>query len=115
MTALEQLLYETSNACETDPDASFEVSPSRKMEASKLLADFGVTEDRSVVALCPGSINSRAKRWPAELFAALADRLLEERRQVLLVGSASEADVTTEVTTRMFQKRPTLSSKLLNL
>lgn len=111
VTALEQLLYGTSNACETDPDASLEVSPSRKMEAAKLLADFGVTEDRSVVALCPGSINSRAKRWPAESFAALADRLLEERRQVLLVGSASEADVTDEVTRRMRQKPVVLTGK----
>jgi len=111
VTALEQLLYGTSKVCETDPDTSLEVSPSRRMEASRLLADFGVTEDRAVVALCPGSINSRAKRWPAESFAALADQLLEERRQVLLVGSANEADVTTEVTGRMRQKPVVLTGK----
>jgi heptosyltransferase II len=101
VTALEQLLYETSSICETDPDASLEVSPARKTEASQILASFGITGDRSIVALCPGSINSRAKRWAAESFAALADRLLEDRRQVVLVGSASEADVTSEVTRQM--------------
>jgi heptosyltransferase-2 len=101
VTALEQLLYETSSICETDPDASLEVSLSRKTEASQILASFGISGDRSIVALCPGSINSRAKRWPVESFAALADRLLEDRRQVVLVGSASEADVTNEVTGQM--------------
>src|ERR1041384_826352 len=98
VTALEQLLYQTSTICEADPDVSFELSESRRQEAAQILEAIGVNSDRSIVAICPGSINSRAKRWPAESFAQLADRLLEERRQGLLIGSRDEIDVTNQVT-----------------
>jgi heptosyltransferase-2 len=54
------------------------------------------------VALCPGSINSRAKRWPAERYADLGDRLVDElQAEVVLIGSAAEADVSLEVSRRM--------------
>src|SRR5688572_24828788 len=75
VTALEQLLFGTSSICEAPPDASIEISETRKIEARELLRSHGVREDELVVAICPGSINSRAKRWPAEAYAALADRL----------------------------------------
>ncbi len=105
ITALEQLLFRTSTICETEPDVSLSISEPRKSEASELLRSYGVTEEKSVVAICPGSINSRAKRWPAESYAALADRLIEDRRQVVLIGSKDEIDVTNLVTRRM-QHRP---------
>ena len=111
ITALEQLLSGTSTVCESDPDISLPISDSRKSEAAELLRSFGVNDEKSVVALCPGSINSRAKRWPAESFAALADRLLEEQRQVLLIGSRDEIDVTNEVTARMRHQPVVLTGK----
>src|SRR5690349_15712993 len=101
ITALEQMLFGTSEICEAVPNASLVISEARKSEAEDLLRAYGVREGEPVVALCPGSINSRAKRWPAEAYAALADRLIESHRQVLLIGSAEEADVTREVTSRM--------------
>src|SRR5262245_45102190 len=101
ITALEQLLSGTSTVCESDPDISLTISETRQAEAVQLLRSYGVNEEKCVVAICPGSINSRAKRWPAESYAALADRLLEEQRQVLLIGSKDELDVTNEVTSRM--------------
>ena len=111
VTALEQLLYKTSTICETDPDATLEVSASRKAEASQLLTSLGINGNRSIVALCPGSINSRAKRWPAESYAALADRLANEGRQVLIVGSAKEAEVAQEVMSRMRNQPLNLTGK----
>jgi lipopolysaccharide heptosyltransferase II len=105
ITALEQLLYGTSEICESEPDASLQISDQRRSEAENLLRFFGVAEATPIVALCPGSINSRAKRWSAESYAALADRLIESQRQVLLIGSPDEIDVTNEVTSRM-QHRP---------
>jgi heptosyltransferase-2 len=84
ITALEQLLSGASTICESDPDASLQISSERRAEAEDLLRAYGVREGEPVVALCPGSINSRAKRWPAEAYAGLADRLLESQRQVLL-------------------------------
>jgi heptosyltransferase-2 len=57
------------------------------------------------VALCPGSINSRAKRWPAASYAALADQLTGKAgATVLLIGSGAELDVTNEVRAQM--RRP---------
>src|SRR6478672_11919083 len=94
ITALEQLLFGASEICEANPDASLQISETRKSEAEDLLRTYGVREGQSVVALCPGSINSRAKRWPAEAYASLADRLIDSQKQVLLIGSADEADVT---------------------
>jgi heptosyltransferase-2 len=41
----------------------------------------------------------------------LADRLIDSRRQVLLIGSADEADVTREVTSRMQNKPVVLTGK----
>src|SRR5687767_6199390 len=87
ITALEQLLSGTSTVCDSDPDISLTISESRKNEATELLRSYGVSETKTVVAICPGSINSRAKRWPAESYASLADRLLEQQQQVLLIGS----------------------------
>src|SRR5689334_15577023 len=111
ITALEQLLFGTSEICEAVPDASLQISQTAKSEAENLLRAYGVREGEAVVALCPGSINSRAKRWPAEAYAALADRLIDSQRQVLLIGSADEADVTREVTERMQQNPLVLTGK----
>jgi heptosyltransferase II len=76
-----------------------------------LLRTHGVSEEDSVVAICPGSINSRAKRWPAESFAALADRLIDSRRRVLLIGSKDELDVTENVTRQMRHQPVVLTGK----
>jgi heptosyltransferase-2 len=111
ITALEQLLFGKSEVCEREPDASLQISDARKSEAEDLLRAYGVRAGEPVVVLCPGSINSRAKRWPAEAYAALADRLIDSGRQVLLIGSADEADVTREVTSRMKQQPVVLTGK----
>ena len=107
VTALEQLLYESSNICEQPPDASIQISDQRLAEANDLLRAYGLSEEESLVAICPGSINSRAKRWPAEEYAILADRLIDSDRKVLLIGSRDEADVSNEVVSRM-RHRPTV-------
>ncbi len=111
ITALEQLLSGTSTVCETDPDISLSISETRKAEAAELLRSYGVSEEKSLVAICPGSINSRAKRWPADRFAALADRLMDQQRQVVIIGSPDELDVTNEVTSRMRNRPVVLTGK----
>src|ERR1043165_1314753 len=111
VTALEQMLFGQSTICEADPDASIQISESRKNDARDLLRAYGVNEEDSVVAICPGSINSRAKRWPAESFAALADLLIDSRRRVLLIGSKEELDVTENVTQKMRNQPVVLTGK----
>jgi heptosyltransferase-2 len=111
VTALEQMLFGRSTVCEAEPDASLQISEARKAQAAELLRAYGVGEDDAVVVLCPGSINSRAKRWPAEAYAALADRLIESKRRVLLIGSKDETDVSEDVTRRMRQQPIVLTGK----
>jgi heptosyltransferase-2 len=111
VTAIEQMLFGASRICESDPDASIRISESRKAEAHDLLRAHGVREEESIVAICPGSINSRAKRWPAESYAALADRLIESKRQVVLIGSRDEIDVSQDVASRMRHQPIMLTGK----
>ncbi|HEX6042881.1 MAG TPA: lipopolysaccharide heptosyltransferase II [Pyrinomonadaceae bacterium] len=111
ITALEQSLFQTSSVCEAEPDISLRISEARNTHAAELLRSYGVSEEKSVVAICPGSINSRAKRWPAESYAALADRLIEDGRGVVLIGSKDEIEVTDEVTRRMRNRPVVLTGK----
>lgn len=79
-------------------DGSLIVSEARKDEARALLRRYGVSGERRLIALCPGSINSRAKRWPSERFAALGDRLIADlNADVVLIGSAAELEVSSQV------------------
>ncbi|HET6862459.1 MAG TPA: lipopolysaccharide heptosyltransferase II [Pyrinomonadaceae bacterium] len=111
IAALEQSLYGTSKILEADPDASIEVPEIKKTSARQFLDTFGLISKKGLVALCPGSINSRAKRWPAERFAALADRLIEDDRTVLLIGSPAEQEVSTLVVSTMKHKPIVLTGK----
>jgi len=56
-----------------------------------LLASLGVNLLRPFFVLCPGSVNSEAKRWPADCFARLSD-LIEEMMgcQVVFAGASGE-------------------------
>ena len=109
---LEWLVRQEQTFLETQPDGSLEVSAARKSGARDFLRARGVGDAKPLVALCPGSINSRAKRWPAERYAALADRLIDELgAQVLLVGSSAEAEVSLEVRSQMCNQPLTLTGQ----
>ena len=105
IAGLEWLFKQQQTFLDVEPDASLEVSEARQDEARYLLKRQGVVADRPVIALCPGSINSRAKRWPAENYAVLADRCVDTlNAQVLLVGSKEELEVSRQVADRMHNK-----------
>ncbi len=103
---LERLLGPTaSNAASNAPGAGLHVSAARSDDARSLLRAAGARLDRALVALCPGSTNSRAKRWPSERFAELADRLAAYGSEVVLIGAPEESEVTEEVL-RQTRHRP---------
>lgn len=84
------------------PDTTLNISHERQAAARNLLQRYGVdltnTPPRSLVILCPGSTNSRAKRWHAESYAALADRLIEDMKATaLLIGAHAEREVSNRV------------------
>ena len=109
---LEWLIKHEQTFLDTQPDGSLEVSDARKATARNFLHARGVTEDKMLAALCPGSINSRAKRWPTERYAELADRLIDDLgAQVLLVGSSAEAEVSLEVSRQMRNKPVVLTGQ----
>jgi heptosyltransferase-2 len=83
------------------PTSDLAVSPGRKDDARQLLIDKGAPAEKPVVILCPGSVNSRAKRWPAERYAELSDRLRDAGVTVILIGSSAERDVSAEVGARV--------------
>ena len=84
----------------SDPDFTLHVSGERKRAAFELLRQNGGRTDMPLVLLCPGSINSRAKRWPTDRYAALADLFSESGSQVALIGSGAEAEISRQVLTQ---------------
>ncbi|MFN2453757.1 MAG: lipopolysaccharide heptosyltransferase II [Pyrinomonadaceae bacterium] len=102
---LEEQLYGASGILESAPVFALGVSEARKHEASEILRARGAHADRSFVALCPGSTNSRAKRWPVNYYATLADHLMERAGiDVVLVGAPDEASVSQDVAARMHRQ-----------
>ena len=77
---------------ERDTVASLTASAAQLQAAQTLLRRRNLTQ-RPLIALNTAATNSRAKCWPSENFAALADRLSAERgAQIVLIGAASERD-----------------------
>lgn len=88
------------------PNISLEISELRKSQAKKMLTDAGVDPLRKTVLLGVGSTNSNAKRWPAERFARLADKLrLKLGANVVLVGSSGDSVAAAQVA-RMSDSQP---------
>jgi heptosyltransferase-2 len=109
---LETLLHGASKILDHEPVFDLQVAADRQTEGRAILHAHGVRDGSPIVALCPGSINSRAKRWPAERYAALADRFIEETgANVLLIGSAAELDVSREVSKHMRREPLMLTGK----
>jgi heptosyltransferase-2 len=87
------------------------VSADRKQEARQSMREQGARINAPLAVLCPGSINSRAKRWPAERYAELADRLAESGAIVALIGSPGELNVSKEVSEQAHHRPIMLTGK----
>lgn len=109
---LERKLYSKTEIWEREPDTRLAVSEARKETARQILAQNGVDLSRKTVALCPGSTNSRAKRWGAERYAALADLVQRNiNANVVLIGSPDELEVSQEVLEKSLTKPILLTGK----
>jgi heptosyltransferase-2 len=72
-------------------------SPAQKQAAARFLPPTG-----RLVALNVGATNSRAKCWPTDRFAALADQIVNElAAQIVLIGAASERETAAQVMAQM--------------
>ena len=97
---LERLLLGTSSLAEIKPRPELFVSDERKAAARGALEKAGAQLRKPLVIICPGSVNSRAKRWPAERYGQLVDRLAEAGMDVVLIGSPGELRVSMDVSSR---------------
>ena len=104
---LARLLSGSSRTETTEPHLDLHVSEDRRQKAFRFLHEQGARAHSPLAILCPGSINGRAKRWPAERYAELADRLAESGTDVALIGSPVESDVSQELC-RHTQHQPIL-------
>ncbi len=93
------------------PHFALAVSVDRQRQAKEFLREHGLRTGAPLVLLCPGSINSRAKRWPAERYAAVADHFAEAGATVVLIGSPGEMEVANEVSLRTINKPVILTGK----
>jgi heptosyltransferase II len=106
ISGLERILYGASTVEDREPRFMLNVNEQRRIEARQRLQEQGALGAGPLVALCPGSTNSRAKRWPAESYARLADRLREEAgANIILIGARDEVEVSNEVA-RLMHHRP---------
>jgi heptosyltransferase-2 len=98
---LENLLHGTRSAAQLEPEFALTVPPERQAAARELFIP-PPSSLLPLIAFCPGSTNSRAKRWPAENYARLGDMLAEKcGATILLIGSADERDVSEMVAAQM--------------
>jgi heptosyltransferase II len=93
------LVAESERACfgravDVRPDnvPALRATAEQAAAAEELLGERGLKPgERPLVALNAGATNSRAKCWPADRFAALADRLsAESGAEVVLIGAPGE-------------------------
>jgi heptosyltransferase-2 len=84
------------------PDLRLRVPDEERAAARAALAAEGLEAGRRLAVFNPGASYGPAKRWPAERFAALADRLAAEKGvRVVLTGAANEAGIVAEVAAAM--------------
>jgi len=62
-----------------------------------LYSKFGLEADKEIIALAPGAEYGPAKRWPAAYFAEVAQKFIEQEKQVIIVGSDKDAEIATEI------------------
>ena len=101
---LERLLCGASAGDADQPQFALAVSVDRQQRAKEFLREHGLRPGAPLVLLCPGSINSRAKRWPAERYAAVADHFAKAGASVALIGSPAELEVSNEVSLHTMNK-----------
>ncbi len=77
------------------PDCSIFIGRELKQTAFSLLSSHcGALESRPLVCLCPGSVNSEAKRWPADYFVELVNLLITQfNALVVFMGASSEREM----------------------
>ena len=95
-----------------DPHLAYEPSDEQLRNADRLLQEWELAGNAPVVVIHPGGASNPgmtmpSKRWPAPSFAALADRLVEERgARIVVVGHGADAPIARQM--RLLMKQPSV-------
>ena len=97
---VERRILGTGMVIESNAAVTLDVSDARIAAARETLKNNGINGQRPLIAVGPGSTNSRAKRWPAANFGRFIDRVAQEfGADIVLLGSKSEEIVGSDVLT----------------
>jgi len=81
-------------------------------QARDLLSSLNVDPEKTLVILSPGASYGPAKRWPAEYFSTLAERLQKALgAEILVVGAQDETELAESIALPMKQKPVLLTGK----
>jgi len=85
-----------------EPDCSIALADNELQRGRERLALSGADLSRRLICLCPGSVNSEAKRWPPDCFARLGDLLSEDLgAQVVFLGAPQERSLVDSIVSGM--------------
>ena len=110
MTQIERVHADTRENPHNPPNPrsipAMTAQDSQLSSASNLLRQFGIQNgNNKLIVLNAGATNSRAKCWPENYFAELADRMVHELdAKIILIGAGSERENAERVIAQM--KRP---------
>ncbi|MBV1921439.1 MAG: lipopolysaccharide heptosyltransferase II [Pseudomonadales bacterium] len=71
-----------------------------------------VSDDRKILALCPGAEFGESKRWPSDKFAKLAGKRIDQGWRVWLFGSANDNAVVSDIVSRLSEGQQAHCSNL---
>jgi heptosyltransferase-2 len=99
---LEQYFHGASRKEPASVDCSVRMDALSIGRARSLLSGVGIDSHGPLFCLCPGSVNSEAKRWPGDYFARLADLLIERMdARVVFLGAPNESTLVEGIISEM--------------
>ncbi len=94
------------------PDCAIQLGAPSLKAAQDILTSESLDPRAPLFCLCPGSVNSEAKRWPVDLWAELADHIHRELRGgIVFMGASSEIGLIDEICQRSSAKCVNLAGK----
>ena len=96
-----RLLKPLGISVQEPPSYGYYVTDQERANARRLLQERGLAESQSFLVLHPGA-NWPHKRWPPERFAELAERLIQQRHEVLVItGGPDDEPLVAPITQRL--------------
>ena len=66
-------------------------------EVKSIVDKFELETDRDIIIFCPGAEFGSSKQWPEAHFSKLAESLIQEGKQIWLMGSKNDAQTTKNI------------------